>query len=135
MELAAGACIYVSSGTTIQAGAVLTVDAGVTIAFGNYDGLTVNGTLVTLGTAAGPVVFTAAGRAQAGAWGGIAFNSSSAGSSLTGAVVQYGGWKSGRGARQRGGYYDLWCDDPLQRERWRGRVSGAAQRDQQHTGE
>lgn len=61
---------------TADATTVLTLDAGVTLAFGNDRGLYVSyyggsAGLVAAGTADAPVTFTAAQHAEAGAWSGI----------------------------------------------------------------
>lgn len=90
---------------TITAGATLTIDPGVVVKFGDYNGINVSGTLRATGTAAAPVIFTSlqddsvagdsGGDGDATAptdrqWMHIEFLSGSVGS-FENAIVRYGG--------------------------------------------
>jgi hypothetical protein len=84
---------YVATGNvTVAAGVTLTIQAGVTLAFSpqhNY-GLTVNGTLSAVGTAANPIVITSNAASPAkGDWYQISFGAGSVGT-LTYVAVYYG---------------------------------------------
>jgi hypothetical protein len=91
---------------TIPAGVRLEIDAGVVVKLGRYVDITVNGELLTKGTADFPVVFTSIYDDSYGGdttgngsqyqgdtnynWGGIRFKTGSDGSDLNYAVVRYG---------------------------------------------
>ena len=81
---------------TIQDGAVLTIEPGVTIKGSNkhYPSLIIKGSLKAEGTSANPITFTSATTTQlAGDWSGIIFdNSTSADSVLDYVTFQYGGY-------------------------------------------
>lgn len=88
------------NGLTVGAtgGPVLTIEAGVTVAFGpgtqlSVGGSALSGGLVVQGTTGNPVVFTSDGATpKAGDWGGVDLQSQTlTTSSISGLIVQYGG--------------------------------------------
>ncbi len=85
--------VWVSEAIRIEKGATLRIEAGARLAFTKAASLTVvDGVLVAAGEASRPVTFTSAEATKAaGDWGGIAFLSDKPGSSLTHAIVDYGG--------------------------------------------
>jgi hypothetical protein len=104
-SMVTGAIMFNTS-LTINAGATLTLGAGVACKFlGGSLSVDVSGTLVANGTMASPVIFTSSGDDSAGGdtnsdgpstgngadWRGLAFGPTSGASSLTYAEVRYGG--------------------------------------------
>lgn len=103
----ADAIPYIANRFTINAGATLTIQAGVVTKFANTpytdSGITVQGTLITQGTALNPVVFTAvsdntvggsntfSGVGGATSWKWIYLAQGSTGSQLTHTAIKYGG--------------------------------------------
>jgi parallel beta-helix repeat protein len=96
----------VSSDITIEQGAILTIEPGVIVKFGQSDSMYVKGDLVANGADGEKIVFTslkddsdghdtnADGNSSipaAGDWGGISFAATCAGSLLNHVVVKYGG--------------------------------------------
>jgi parallel beta-helix repeat protein len=97
---------FLVNNVTVNSGATLTVQPGVTVKTGIGFYLDVYGTLLAQGTAEQPIVFTSAATSPtAGDWGGIFLNSTSAGNSFSYVTVEYGGhyWWSG-GANVYVGY-------------------------------
>ena len=96
---------YIVNSLTVASGSSLTVNPGVVVKFVQYDGLTVNGVLDVAGTSANPVYFTAlddnsvSGNTNGnststpakgdGAY--IDINSTNAASTISNAIVRYGG--------------------------------------------
>ncbi len=90
------------TGVTVLAGAILTIQPGVTVQFeaGNADHLTVIGGLVALGTAAQPIVLTGVLTAQ-GSWAGLLVDGSTAtpaSASLDYVTISDGGTSGSTGA-------------------------------------
>ena len=92
---AAGAPYYVIGELAVATGSTLTVEPGVEVRFGQYDGLQVEGTLKAVGTASLPIVFTGTS-ATPGWWDGIAITGTAVapnvGSVLDHVVIEYGGY-------------------------------------------
>lgn len=102
---------YVASAITVPAGVTLTVGAGAIVKFASSNTfLTVNGTLAVNGTPSSKVTFTSFQDDSVGGdsggevsptvgsaaqWGGLLFSGSSAGNSITSAVVRYAGGGTG----------------------------------------
>jgi uncharacterized repeat protein (TIGR01451 family) len=86
---------------SVNAGVTVTIQAGTVIQFNSALHWSVDGTLLSQGTASQPVVFTSyrdnsplggGDSAGLGDWGDLQFNSDSTGNSLTDTQVNYGGW-------------------------------------------
>lgn len=103
---AANGPYVLTGGVTIPSGVTLTLSPGTVVKGQQYGWLLVDGTLNANGTASQPIVFTSlsddtyggdtngdgnASAPAAGNWAGIAFNSTSANSQLSYAVVKYTG--------------------------------------------
>lgn len=93
----AGSPYTVTGEVIVGAAATLTVEAGVTVRFNTYCGLTVNGRLVAVGTGALPITFTtSAANPTRGAWDGISIAGVStapiSGSVLDHVVIEFGGY-------------------------------------------
>jgi len=88
----------VRSDMTVNQGATLTVEAGVALHFGNYEGLRVYGNLVAQGTAGEPIIFSSDQiTPTAGYWDGIQIGSSAyttATATLDYVTIEYGGYNS-----------------------------------------
>lgn len=97
---AAGLPYIVNGNPTVTAGATLAVDPGVEVRFESNSGLTVQGRLLAVGTAAQPITFTGTSAAP-GSWRGINIAGTllapAAGSVLRYMTVAYGGSGSGGG--------------------------------------
>ena len=80
--------------TTLQSGATLTIDPGVTVKFNYGYSFYVEGTLTAIGTASNPIIFTSnLGSPYAGSWNALYFKpgSGSNASQLSYAQLSYGG--------------------------------------------
>ncbi|MHB8766272.1 MAG: right-handed parallel beta-helix repeat-containing protein, partial [Deferrisomatales bacterium] len=102
-ETSLGAGVFRIAGLTVPAGTTLKLGPGAVLKFNSGQGLTVQGTLLAVGAAGNPVVFTAwtddsvggdsdgaAGTPVAGYWDRLYFENSS-GSRLEQVAVRYGG--------------------------------------------
>ncbi len=100
---------------TVAVSATLTVEPGVEAQFEQYRTLTVNGTLIAVGTITQPITFTATTK-QAGWWYGIEINGTSnapnSGSRLDYVTVEYGG-------RSYGNLYLYYATVPVSNSRFR----------------
>jgi hypothetical protein len=88
----AGSPYTVTGNATLLSGATLTIQPDVQVRFDQYRGLTVYGTLLTLGTSGHSVVFTANNSTQAGWWGGIYVRGAPAQATFNYTTVEYGGY-------------------------------------------
>jgi parallel beta-helix repeat protein len=89
---AADSPVTVSQTITVQSGAVLTIEPGVTVLMGAGNSIFVEGALVAAGTEADKITFTSAsGTPSPGDWGSIEFrNTANAGSEVDHLIVEYG---------------------------------------------
>ena len=89
---------YVTSSPGIGAGGALTIAAGTTVHFSQYQGISVSGNLTAVGSSASPIVFTSVSGTSPGSWSAITFNTGSSGH-LSFVTVSYAGsgnsWNSG----------------------------------------
>lgn len=81
----AGSPYQVTQFVSVRPGVTLTIEPGVQVVFNNNVPFGVQGSLVAIGTAAEPILFTGATK-QAGSWGGITANN---GRGQTPAVVKF----------------------------------------------
>ncbi len=120
-------CI-VLPGLSVPAGRSLTIGAGVFVKMQNFSGITVDGTLVTNGTQADPVVVTTLPDDSYGgdhnnngpssgapdSWFGIAFNATADASALNNTIVRYSGASFNSAIEVFGA--DITCTDCLFRD-------------------
>lgn len=106
----AGSPFILDGSVTVAAGATLTIEPGVVVKLnGQLRTLTVNGTMIAVGTRSAPITFTSAQDDSAGGdsnadgaatqpapgqWYQIHFGAGSGGSQLEWLDVRYGGWGS-----------------------------------------
>ncbi len=86
-----GSPFIVTSDITINSGVTLTVQPGVSVKVNQSKRILINGTLIAVGTAAEPIVFTSAqATPTAGYWRSLYFTAGSSGQ-LASVTVSYGG--------------------------------------------
>ena len=91
----AGSPYEVTDNISVHNGVTLTIDPGVEVIFDQYAGLTVNGSLIAIGTATQPITFTATSQ-NPGWWDGVSIAGTDAahlnsGSSLDYVTINYAG--------------------------------------------
>ncbi|MCI0606147.1 right-handed parallel beta-helix repeat-containing protein, partial [bacterium] len=101
----------VTCSVTVNSGVTLTIEAGVTVKFASATQLTVNGTLIAIGTAANPITFTSnAATPTPGSWRSIYFASPAdvINSRLSYANISYGGATDPGSVTMNGPYTGSW---------------------------
>ena len=90
----------VNEDITVAAGESLEIEPGVTVAFGYYRGLTINGQLLAQGTMSDSIIFTRQHYDYEDYWLGLTFNAAEGGSE---SVVRYAAIRYGTNSRSEGG--------------------------------
>ncbi|MBI3941973.1 MAG: hypothetical protein HY326_03095 [Chloroflexi bacterium] len=99
-----GSPFIISCDLTVSSNVTLTIKPGVVVKFNQNTGLTINGTLLAIGTSSQPVTFTANTASPIrGFWKGLNFGSSSINSALDFVNVLYGGYGGNGNIRSSGG--------------------------------